>query len=572
MDLLSPYIQTADILIHLQHDAATDYYGAPAEVYSPTPQSRHIETAHESDMTSYAAPPQDAPPLHVPMQQYAPPQPQPLQPYARPAVAHQMYVQQGSRSGFVTPSHVTQAPYGAVRAPYAGSRSMTHSGAATPTYAVQYSGGGAVPFSQWVAHDRRSYQGELRAPVQQTQQASPYLSEHQQLVEQHRAVEAHQRMMAQRQNMMRQQQPQLPAMQPQPRMYARSGAMTPSGYMTPGTHHVMVQHTAPRYVAISSVANSLAPSARNSPPLQAMHHGMQPRVPDMELQAAGYQQHPKMHVVAVEHGGGYPHGSGYPGGAPRQHVVYRQVAVPAQGYTSQGYPGQGLAPANVRYAPSGYASSGFTTPGGYVAYPMAPSRGSLQSYPMPTNMVAASLPRTPANERTEAPGAYVRASPPQEHYYQDRSVPSYPTLAGAPRVAEQSRLQQTQPTLALGSGPSGSGSVAREGGSVERAPAGAYGRAGAALASAMPASREDPVMTPNGTMTKTPSAGRQPGAVDGAGSGALLTRYDPDEAEARVRNLIADTERMLAGLSGFSSSYGPAQLNPDRSDAFFNTT
>ncbi len=31
-------------------------------------------------------------------------------------------------------------------------------------------------------------------------------------------------------------------------------------------------------------------------------------------------------------------------------------------------------------------------------------------------------------------------------------------------------------------------------------------------------------------------------------------RYDPDEAEARVRNLIADTERMLAGLSGLSGA------------------
>ena len=31
-------------------------------------------------------------------------------------------------------------------------------------------------------------------------------------------------------------------------------------------------------------------------------------------------------------------------------------------------------------------------------------------------------------------------------------------------------------------------------------------------------------------------------------------RYDPDEAEARVRNLIADTERMLAGLSGLSGN------------------
>ena len=32
------------------------------------------------------------------------------------------------------------------------------------------------------------------------------------------------------------------------------------------------------------------------------------------------------------------------------------------------------------------------------------------------------------------------------------------------------------------------------------------------------------------------------------------SRYDPDEAEARVRNLIADTERMLAGLSGLTGS------------------
>ena len=31
-------------------------------------------------------------------------------------------------------------------------------------------------------------------------------------------------------------------------------------------------------------------------------------------------------------------------------------------------------------------------------------------------------------------------------------------------------------------------------------------------------------------------------------------RYDPDEAEARVRNLIADTERMLAGLSSLSGN------------------
>ena len=38
-------------------------------------------------------------------------------------------------------------------------------------------------------------------------------------------------------------------------------------------------------------------------------------------------------------------------------------------------------------------------------------------------------------------------------------------------------------------------------------------------------------------------------------------RYDPDEAEARVRNLIADTERMLAGLSGLSgaSSQKPSE-------------
>ena len=34
----------------------------------------------------------------------------------------------------------------------------------------------------------------------------------------------------------------------------------------------------------------------------------------------------------------------------------------------------------------------------------------------------------------------------------------------------------------------------------------------------------------------------------------LRNRYDPDEAEARVRNLIADTERMLAGLSSLSGN------------------
>eukprot|EP00293_Proteomonas_sulcata_P021535 CAMPEP_0184300564 /NCGR_PEP_ID=MMETSP1049-20130417/10959_1 /TAXON_ID=77928 /ORGANISM="Proteomonas sulcata, Strain CCMP704" /LENGTH=163 /DNA_ID=CAMNT_0026611323 /DNA_START=120 /DNA_END=611 /DNA_ORIENTATION=- len=39
---------------------------------------------------------------------------------------------------------------------------------------------------------------------------------------------------------------------------------------------------------------------------------------------------------------------------------------------------------------------------------------------------------------------------------------------------------------------------------------------------------------------------------------APSTRYDPDEAEARVRSLIADTEKMLAGLSTFS---GGAEKN-----------
>lgn len=44
----------------------------------------------------------------------------------------------------------------------------------------------------------------------------------------------------------------------------------------------------------------------------------------------------------------------------------------------------------------------------------------------------------------------------------------------------------------------------------------------------------------------------------GADQDPSMTKTNPraanaDEAETRVRNLIADTERMLAGLSGFSS-------------------
>jgi hypothetical protein len=38
------------------------------------------------------------------------------------------------------------------------------------------------------------------------------------------------------------------------------------------------------------------------------------------------------------------------------------------------------------------------------------------------------------------------------------------------------------------------------------------------------------------------------------GAPSWSNRYDPDEAEARVRNLIADTERMLAGLSNLNGN------------------
>eukprot|EP00961_Rhodomonas_salina_P050901 683142-Rhodomonas_salina.22 len=86
-------------------------------------------------------------------------------------------------------------------------------------------------------------------------------------------------------------------------------------------------------------------------------------------------------------------------------------------------------------------------------------------------------------------------------------------------------------------------------------------------------------MTPNGslnrvmadterqipTVTVPPaSASRYDPGMDmatprlGADQDPSMTKTNPraanaDEAETRVRNLIADTERMLAGLSGFSS-------------------
>mmetsp|Transcript_29735 Transcript_29735/g.46676 ORF Transcript_29735/g.46676 Transcript_29735/m.46676 type:complete len:181 (-) Transcript_29735:479-1021(-) len=84
-------------------------------------------------------------------------------------------------------------------------------------------------------------------------------------------------------------------------------------------------------------------------------------------------------------------------------------------------------------------------------------------------------------------------------------------------------------------------------------------------------SREDVVMTPNGSMASVPrqfSQSQQRPGFATSGAPALptipansvpqpsqpATRYDPDEAETRVRKLIADTERMLAGISGFSSA------------------
>jgi len=58
--------------------------------------------------------------------------------------------------------------------------------------------------------------------------------------------------------------------------------------------------------------------------------------------------------------------------------------------------------------------------------------------------------------------------------------------------------------------------------------------------------REDFVMTPNGSLARVPAVSRN----------NMPSRYDPDEAEARVRSLIADTERMLVGLSN-GGSEGP---------------
>ena len=203
-----------------QNDSATDYYGAPSDVYSPGSPSRHIEpAARQPDYRPYQPPPQQHAPQwqqyqQPPQQQsYQPPpqqqqqqqqqqQPQqPLQPYGRPSAQYMHSAAQGAgaRSGFVSPTYGAGRP----QPSYVGSRSMTHSGAATPTFVGRYGGGGGtVPYGQWGAQDaaRNSYQGDPRqqAPQQQQQQqqqqqrgsgGQDVYQQHQQLVEQHKAVE-----------------------------------------------------------------------------------------------------------------------------------------------------------------------------------------------------------------------------------------------------------------------------------------------------------------------------------------------------------------------------------------------
>jgi len=61
-------------------------------------------------------------------------------------------------------------------------------------------------------------------------------------------------------------------------------------------------------------------------------------------------------------------------------------------------------------------------------------------------------------------------------------------------------------------------------------------------------------MPPNNYSNYAPAEETGNGTQNKAMAPSWSNRYDPDEAEARVRNLIADTERMLAGLSSLSGN------------------
>jgi len=424
------------------------------------------------------------------------------------------------------------------------------------------------PQSQPFNGERR-FQTDRPASSNEDQMRKAYL-QHMQVIEQHKAVEAHQRLMAQQRNdMMR---------QPQQQQYPRQGQMgqQPQRYMING-----------------SVFSSAAPSARNSPPLQPMR----PMSGMMSGNVSGF----------VTPGGGYgpmaPPRDFYPGPAPAPQPGPQMMSfMPAP----QGPPV--FDPVRGTFGPPAVYSMPASVPRTPFHEPSSPPGFMPPRMPQLPYGVSASVPRTPFNEprtpfepRSPAaepvaygehfpmsrpvnnfppqhsvpapppprpqPGGYTSRDfgmPPQgnnfpPHHQQapvhrhappppaqaQRAAPPPPPQNNYAPPQQQQQLQhyappqqQYQPQQHMMSPYRGSMDISQKPPTIST--------------NHIPPPKEDVVMTPNGSLNRVMAdTERQIPTVTVPPASA--SRYDPDEAETRVRNLIADTERMLAGLSGFSS-------------------
>jgi len=192
----------------------------------------------------------------------------------------------GARSGYATPTY----------SQYPVPRSMTHSGATTPTYGQtgqRYVSAGPVPYNQLPQNQAPRHPTYDQKPMldQVNPQQQAY-QQHVELIQQHRAVEAHQRLMAQRNDQVcgvaRTDFAPKIAMQHEARATDMQIQMEQARHSQQNFHHQSPNNTVQpamvhpqRYTTSyvmshhGSVVSSVAPSARNSPPMQPM----QPRVP-----------------------------------------------------------------------------------------------------------------------------------------------------------------------------------------------------------------------------------------------------------------------------------------------------
>eukprot|EP00802_Teleaulax_amphioxeia_P003274 Tamp_03277.p1 GENE.Tamp_03277~~Tamp_03277.p1 ORF type:complete len:439 (-),score=44.45 Tamp_03277:2327-3643(-) len=250
------------------------------------PQRQAPPPPPPQQQNDYIPPP---PQQQHPQRSQAPPPPEPKQPQYQPSNVYGQPAYQQSQPAVQQPQYrQPQQPYGQARSGYATPsggmvggtarsgyatptysqypvpRSMTHSGAATPTYGQtgqRFVSAGAVPYNQLAPNQAPRLPTYDQKPMldQPNPQQQAYL-QHVELIQQHRAVEAHQRLMQQRNDQARHSQQHF---HPMPNNTMQPAIAHPQRYTT---SYVMSHH--------GSVVSSVAPSARNSPPMQPM----QPRV------------------------------------------------------------------------------------------------------------------------------------------------------------------------------------------------------------------------------------------------------------------------------------------------------